>query len=320
MLHDHSLDWRPLAMSPVAYVRRSIKRLWCRKQQSVKPTKSGEDRPARPINHFEIQRLRTALGMAPLINRERDGSRHPNHLYAWETERIMCRYVHNPENIYPNPESFPVGRTSDLRASHFIRPILYPHAWRDVEACDLCGRPCCFFASTQSGAAKHGTHLVNPEAQEKSAAKRRLLQTLYPNGIEEYDTFLQCAACHRRACPHCCRLCTHPLCRSPICTDCNPRSRSSFTRCERTYSSQQRPWRCAQGLRPTQCRPQSGCGDAGCDGRRPPFRMVGVSVWCAMCGCPIGCTSVRQKPSSDSQLPPLQCWKMPSYKGMNDEK
>ena len=211
-------------MSPADYVRRSIKKLSRRGQQSIKATNSGE---IQPINNFKIQRLRTNLGMAPLTYRERDSWRHPNHLYAWETERIMCRYVHNPENIYPNPENFPVGRSSDMRTSRLIRTILYLYAWCDVDACALCARPCCFFAGTQSIAARRGMQPVSPEAEEESVRSRRLLQTLHPNGIEEYDTFLLCTVCGRRACPRCCALCTHPLCRSPICAECNPISRSS---------------------------------------------------------------------------------------------
>ena len=58
--------------------------------------------------------------------------------------------------------------------------------------------------------------MVRAKAEERA----NYLRSNHPNGIEEYDTFLKCAACKLEFCPKCISLCTDRLCRDVVCHNC----------------------------------------------------------------------------------------------------
>jgi hypothetical protein len=171
----------------------------------------------------EIQTLRSEVGLEPLSGHVQGEQKHPNHSYAWNTKKIMCRRIHNQGYVLPSLPSPAPGQNAYMadRGSEYFVGSPYTNESTGAQRCAACDACCCRFAelSAQSKApTKNDIVAINNKRQaEEDVASLRAKK---PNGVEEWDSFLKCSQCNLSYCPNCIRLCKEVLCQQPVCMDC----------------------------------------------------------------------------------------------------
>ena len=175
------------------------------------------------IRSSDIQGLRKAIGLPLLRDQLLEGEpKHPNHPYAWNTVKVMCRRIHVPEGkILPEPPELP----HDIPISWSEQPPSYfeatnPSVVEPPQRCHGCDTFCCHYARLVAHSSGTTTDIIARAAMHKLDLEAFNLRKLRPCGVEEYDTFLECSHCHNLFCPNCSILCAEELCREAICRWC----------------------------------------------------------------------------------------------------
>lgn len=202
---------------------REIINAW--QQSSPAPTTPQSPDSQGRFQDQEIQTLRSETGLEPICEHMPGDPEHPDHSYAWNTKKVMCRRIHNPAVILPalpSPALDQPVRMSDYPSEYFIGTS-YTDEPSDPEHCAHCNAFCCFFADAVS-------RLETRDPRETDIVRisgfRRLndlvanLKVKKPNGIEEWSAFLRCSQCERRFCPDCITLCSESMCQEPVCVEC----------------------------------------------------------------------------------------------------
>ena len=174
------------------------------------------------FNNQEIQMLRSELGLEPIHEHIPGNAKHPNHHYTWNTRKIMCRRIHNPGIILPSLPSPTPGQPANMAeyATEFFVGSPYTNENSTPECCAGCGSLCCRFAELSTSPQKRTTDIMELNILRRNAAGVATLRATKPNGVEEWDAFLDCSQCQRALCPDCITLCSEALCQEPVCSAC----------------------------------------------------------------------------------------------------
>ncbi|GAB1744701.1 hypothetical protein NU219Hw_g2240t1 [Hortaea werneckii] len=151
-----------------------------------------------------LNALRADLDLAPLslYDAASGQPKHPNHEFAFGTEKLMYYMKHN--NL-PN-ESSGVSPAGGL-------------ASRDVKRCSHCARFCCTYAENLY-TSELPTRRPDVELIQQQASKTvNRLDAEHPNGVETFDVFLTCAECSKTICPQCGVVCEEAFCREMLCEE-----------------------------------------------------------------------------------------------------
>ncbi|KAI7158871.1 hypothetical protein KC349_g4517 [Hortaea werneckii] len=147
-----------------------------------------------PSNPDGLNALRADLDLAPLRLHDAASAqpKHPNHEFAFDTEKLMCYMKHNNLSVH--------GLASG-----------------DVSRCSHCARFCCTYAENLY-ASELPTRRPDVEHIQQQALKAvNRLDAEHPNGIETFDVFLTCAECSKVICPQCVVVCEEVFCREMLC-------------------------------------------------------------------------------------------------------
>ncbi|KAK5129038.1 hypothetical protein LTR85_000371 [Meristemomyces frigidus] len=186
-----------------------------------------------------MQALRTQIGLSPLKLRSSSGQpKHPNHGFAWNTEKIMCKLIHNPPpapNTLPGMPNFPGGIGVDMSvvAQRFFTPEAAsapasPTPALKLPRCEDCLNHCCLYAELLLKAAVKTRSAAEEHFRLQAEEKVEKLRRFYPNGIEGFSTFLTCMECSRMVCPSCATVCEDGLCRQVMCKAHSAEGRCSY--------------------------------------------------------------------------------------------
>jgi hypothetical protein len=210
---------------------------------SSKHTRTGSGKASRPSSHkrsmsegrpsadIDMQKLRGEMGLEYLkLPVGEDCLRHPHHPFTWDHQKIMCRTVHNDTTELPQP---PLPKTSTpgpvnlrhMESLYFNQDKSSNNkAKTTLEApqkCSLCGKRCCHFADLLVASLGIDPDLEESASRIKARNRVSVLRSSHPNGIEEYETFLECAHCGRKVCPSCADMCDEDLCQAIFCSACS---------------------------------------------------------------------------------------------------
>jgi hypothetical protein len=174
------------------------------------------------FNNQEIQMLRSEIGLEPIHEHIPGNAKHSNHHYTWNTKKIMCRQIHNPGIILPSLPSPTPGRPANMAeyATEFFVGNPYTNEPSKSECCAGCGSFCCRFAELSIRPQKRTTDIMELNGLRRNAEAVATLRATKPNGVEEWDAFLDCSQCQRAFCPDCIMLCSEKLCQEPVCSNC----------------------------------------------------------------------------------------------------
>lgn len=188
-------------------------------QSSPVPATQGHDAL---FNNQEIQILRSEVGIEPIREHIPGNAKHPNHHYTWNTKKLMCRRIHNPGVILPSLPSPTPGLPANMAefANEFFVGSPYTDEASGPECCAACGSLCCRFAELSMSPKKRTTDIMELNRQRRNAEAIATLRTTKPNGVDEWDAFLECSQCQRAFCPDCITLCSEELCQEPVCSTC----------------------------------------------------------------------------------------------------
>lgn len=187
-------------------------------QSSPVPASQSHD----AFNNQEIQMLRSEVGLEPIHEHIPGNAKHPNHHYTWNTKKIMCRRIHNPGIIMPSLPSPTPGQPANMAeyANEFFVGSPYTNEPSKPECCAACGSLCCRFAELSARPQKRTTDIMELNKLRRGAEAVATLRARKPNGVEEWDAFLECSQCQRAFCPDCITLCSEQLCQEPVCSEC----------------------------------------------------------------------------------------------------
>lgn len=173
------------------------------------------------IRSKSLQNLRTQNGLPPLKLRERnDEKQHPSHEYTWLTEKLMCYSVHTPVVRLPDIPNVPKDsklNLGDLPSKHLRGHYEVPKL--KLQRCACCQRSCCLYASKLQISMIDTNNVAEEHIRACAEAEVDKLRSIYPNGIDEFNTFLACLECSRIVCPRCADLCEERHCRQVMCKD-----------------------------------------------------------------------------------------------------
>lgn len=174
------------------------------------------------FNNQQIQILRSQIGLEPIHEHIPGNAKHPNHHYTWNTKKIMCRRIHNPGMLLPSLPSPTPGQPANMAeyANDFFVGSPYTNEPSEPEFCAACGSLCCRFAELSNQPRKRTTDIMELNKIRRNAEAIATLRATKPNGVEEWDAFLECSHCQRAFCPDCITLCSEALCQEPVCSDC----------------------------------------------------------------------------------------------------
>jgi hypothetical protein len=174
------------------------------------------------LHNQEIQILRSEIGLEPIREHIPGNAKHPNHHYTWNTKKVMCRRIHNPGVVLPSLPSPMPGQPANMAeyASEFFMGSPYTNEPARPERCTRCNSLCCQFAELSSRPNKRTTDIIELNKIRRNAEAIAKLRTSKPNGVEEWNAFLECSQCERNFCPDCIMLCSEELCQEPVCVDC----------------------------------------------------------------------------------------------------
>lgn len=171
----------------------------------------------------QSQDLRRQFGLLPLRGPQSGEPRHPNHPFEWHGSKLMCRRIHNPQNILPALPSFPMGEPvhmSSVDAQYFVGS-----PYEDYRSPTKCARPdcanfCCHYGKLFARSGVPTTDVIAVSALRHLENESRRLKSRTPNGVEEWDAFVKCSECEKVFCPDCSWRCVDQLCQQLICYDC----------------------------------------------------------------------------------------------------
>lgn len=170
----------------------------------------------------EIQTLRSELGLEPLRGSTEGEQKHPNHNYCWDANKIMCRRIHNQGFVLPSLPSPAPGqkvRMANVASEYFVGSP-YTDESAEAQRCASCKSFCCRFAELLDHAKPTTKDIVDLNNYRQAEETIVSLRSRKPNGVEEWDSFLECSQCERNYCSKCIRLCGEVLCQQPVCMDC----------------------------------------------------------------------------------------------------
>lgn len=190
------------------------------------------------VRSKSLQNLRTQNGLPPLKIREREeDKRHPSHEYTWLTEKLMCYSLHTPVLILPDMPDLPKDSNfnfGDLPSKYLTGQYEVPKV--KLQRCACCQRSCCLYASKLQISMIDTNNAAEEHIRACAEAEVDKLRSIYPNGVDEFNTFLACVECSRVVCPRCADMCEEPLCHQVMCKD-----HASNGKC--SYHEQIRPQR-----------------------------------------------------------------------------
>ena len=177
------------------------------------------------VGDVDVQALRNEVGLAPIRvpSGTTDSPWHPKHPFTWDHEKIMCRDIHTPMNVQPELPEMPHNHPVNLGEieSHYLGGGPVKKQMVDAKMCDNCGTLCCRFANLIiTSNITTSRDLAEETVRLKAEQRFNMLRTYHPNGIEEYETFLDCTHCGHSVCPGCANRCTENLCQAIVCTEC----------------------------------------------------------------------------------------------------
>ena len=168
--------------------------------------------------------LRTEVGLASVRYASEGSLRHPNHPYVWTHEKVMCRFVHNPTISLPQmpqlPQTGPIslGRLD----SQYFNSSPVEDKVRETKMCEICGSFCCRYVNLLvTSNINSGGDIMEEMVRTKAKKRVDMLKTCYPNGVEEYETFITCDQCGHQVCPKCASKCNDAMCQSIVCEECS---------------------------------------------------------------------------------------------------
>ena len=178
------------------------------------------------VDDIDLGALRTEVGVGPLrLAMSGSSAKHPHHPFTWTHEKVMCRLIHNSVEVLPPMPSFgtqsgPVHMSR--MGSEYFRTSPTKKFAADAKQCANCPSYCCRFANLLNVISNlnSGTDIMEELVRTKAQQRVTMLRTYHPSGIEEYETFLQCAQCGHQVCPKCAKQCTEQLCQSIVCNHC----------------------------------------------------------------------------------------------------
>ena len=195
-------------------------------QRPLKPTLIGKtDTGVKAEHGVDVEALRSEVSLSSLrLASGPDSPKHPHHPFTWDHQKIMCRFIHNPMNVQPEIPKIPFNQRinmSRVGSQYFNTSPIKPQM-AEAKMCDSCGTFCCRYTNliVTSKIAK-SIDIKEQSVREKAEQNVKMLRTLHPNGIEEYDTFVDCAQCGHHVCPNCAEKCTESLCQAIVCADCS---------------------------------------------------------------------------------------------------
>ncbi|KAI7180759.1 hypothetical protein KC324_g9011 [Hortaea werneckii] len=141
-----------------------------------------------------LNALRADLDLAPLRLHDAASaqSKHPNHEFAFDTEKLMCYMKHNNLSVQ--------GLES-----------------RNVSRCSHCARFCCTYAENLYASELPIRKPDVEHIQQQALKAVNRLDAEHPNGVEAFDVFLTCAECSKVVCPQCVVVCEEVFCREMLC-------------------------------------------------------------------------------------------------------
>ncbi|KAI7233435.1 hypothetical protein KC330_g5377 [Hortaea werneckii] len=143
-----------------------------------------------------LNALRADLDLAPLRLHDAASAqpKHPNHEFAFDTEKLMCYMKHNNLSVQ--------GLES-----------------RNVSRCSHCARFCCIYAENLYASELPIRKPDVEHIQQQALKAVNRLDAEHPNGVEAFDVFLTCAECSKVVCPQCVVVCEEVFCREMLCEE-----------------------------------------------------------------------------------------------------
>ena len=181
--------------------------------------------PTMARNH-SLQALRNDMGLPPLRIRRGEGEpQHPNHIFAFNTENMMCRQIHTPVVLPPKMPDLPQGKEvsfSSIPDKHITKASSGADSPTKIKLprCAKCPNFCCVYADLLLTSTIKSRTAAQEHVRCEALVKLGGLRGRYPNGIEEYSTFLTCSECSCEVCPSCAIVCDELLCRQVVCKNC----------------------------------------------------------------------------------------------------
>lgn len=163
-----------------------------------------------------FQNLRYALRIPLLRNRSECERPHPNHPYQWDTIKIMCRGSHSS---LPLEDLF---LASSSKCTSVNTSFSSSTSTAKLKECDFCSETCCYYK--RLARMVNVLHIVDgnvPDLEMRASEALGELRRTYPDGIEAFETLMECWYCSRTFCPNCGVVCKQLFCRQPICKGCH---------------------------------------------------------------------------------------------------
>jgi len=167
---------------------------------------------------MDLTALRSEVGLGPLRFASSISLRHPHHPYTWTHEKVMCRSIHTTaatespatRSIAARPSSSFSSRTT--AASSSLETRMCPH----------CGTHCCRYINLiVMSAIKPSGDIMEEMVRMRAQQRLEMLKASYPDGVEEYETFLRCeCGCGEMVCPECAGICGDKGCEKVVCKGC----------------------------------------------------------------------------------------------------
>ncbi len=173
---------------------------------------------------IDMQKLRNDVDLQPLqLPMGDDSPRHPHHPLTWDHEKVMCRIIHNNRNVQPQlpevPKNYPVN-LRHVNSVYFDKSDPMDTDTENVQKCSICSKLCCKYADLLIASKSTSQDLGETAMRLKARNRVSLLRSAHPNGIEEYETFVECGLCGRKICPGCSSRCMDELCKDVYCVEC----------------------------------------------------------------------------------------------------
>ncbi|EMC94818.1 hypothetical protein BAUCODRAFT_36078 [Baudoinia panamericana UAMH 10762] len=195
---------------------------------------SGRD----TVVNRDMQAMREDVGLSPLKLPAHDFSyKHPCHAFLLNTEKAMCFGAHGapltaltpvPDDAFETPSHDKAVRTSYRHLDDkYFQPCSTP-AVSKPQICSRCAKLCCIYAESLLLSSIPGRNRLHEEIRAKAEETAVNLRSVYPQGLEVFDTFLTCEECSLLVCPQCAVMCEELLCRQVMCKKCGSHGRCSL--------------------------------------------------------------------------------------------
>lgn len=193
---------------------------WCAAGPSLSQT---EEARIRGNLEQTSQQLRFEYGLPPLAVPLPGDQKHPLHMFDKKAKKLMCRGKHNPAITLPKLPAFDANKDvywkdfeqhlfEDVGPKAPVPPVQCATRW--------CKEYCCEYGRLQVESKVHSTDVLTVAAATRAKELVETLRMKRPNGIEDFETFMNCVGCGGLFCGRCIIICGVELCQQVCCLQC----------------------------------------------------------------------------------------------------